>query len=214
MSRPPKAAILYVKALTQRAEASQEFADFEELAGLWTAKERAASVKQVLETRKARFSPLFRALAAENRPADILSLALQLDWHPWPRTSYWSVAPPNDLTDLPELLRLAARHDPEATLDAVMERTEEYLDDKIRRSVELYERIGGWLKVLHELPALTEQVTLFAEGLYAQHNKLAYLRRALRAAQVLPEPEPAPPARPGPVQAARSGRKPRNPFAR
>lgn len=208
---------LYVRALTQRLEAAQDFADFEELAGLWTAAERADFVRRVLEKGTGRFTPLFRArvLAAENRPAEILPLALQLDWHPRPRPYYLPPTPHDAPAILPELLLLAARHDPEATLDAVMERTEHHLDDKPSRPVELYERIGSWLRVLHQLPALTEQVTLFAEGLYAKYNKLAHLRRVLREAQVLPEPEVRPAAARGPVaHSSRPGRKPRNPFGR
>ncbi|GAA3996197.1 hypothetical protein GCM10022408_03490 [Hymenobacter fastidiosus] len=213
--RPAEHRALYVKALAQRLNAGQDFADFETLAGLWTDKERTAFVLRVLVQMPNQFSPLFRArvLLAENRAAELLPLVLGFNWHPRPRSSGWSMYAPPDLTDLPEILVLAARHDPEATLDAVMERTEDYLDDKTRRSPELYQRIGSWLKMLYELPALTDQVLLFAEGLYTKHNKLSCLREALREAQVLPEPEalPRPPVRAG---AARRAPKPRNPFGK
>ncbi|GAA3929781.1 hypothetical protein [Hymenobacter algoricola] len=213
--QPAENRLLYVKALTHRLEAGQDFADFETLAGLWTVKERAALVLRVLVQRPNQFAPLFRArvLLAENRPAELLPLALALDWHPRPRASYWAVYAPTDLTELPEILQLAARQAPEATLDAVMERTEQYLDNTPRRTLELYQRIGSWLKALYELPALTEQVLLFAEGLYTKYNKLSRLRQALREAQVVPEPE-APLLRPPQSGIPRRAPKPRNPFGK
>ncbi len=188
---------LYVKALLWRLETNQEFTDYETLTELWTPKERAVFVQQLLAQRPVRFAPLLRArvLAAENRPAEILPLILKLDWYPRLRPSWWAAPPPEEAANLPELLALAARHDPEATLDAVMERTEQLLSDQTRRSVELYQQIASWLKALHELPVLTDQVAMFAEGLSDLYKKLTHLRRALREAQLLPEPAPPRPAR-------------------
>ena len=208
---------LYVKALTQRLEKHHDFADFETLTELWTEKERAKFVLRVLVQLPNRFPALLRArvLAAENRPADILPLVLTFSWHSKARTSYWTTPPPSlDLSTLPELLQLTARFQPEATLDAVMERVESYLEQTSLRSVELYANLAQWLKALWELPVLTEQVALFAEGLYGKYNKLAYLRRALREAALLPELEPAPPKLPRPGTTPRPGRKPKNPFGR
>ena len=206
---------LYAKALLWRLETNQEFTDYETLTELWTPQERAAFVLQLLAGRPVRFAPLLRArvLAAESRPAEILPLILKLDWHPRPRSSWWAAPPPEEATHLPELLTLAAHHAPEATLDAVMERTEQLLADQTRRSVELYQRIASWLKALHELPVLAEQVIMFAEGLSELYKKLTHLRRALREAQLLPEPEPTPP-RPGRPTPPKPGRKPKNPFGR
>ncbi|MBC8083233.1 MAG: hypothetical protein H7Z21_08480, partial [Hymenobacter sp.] len=77
---------LYVKALTLRALQEQEFADFDELSGLWEPEERQRFVAQVLGKQKQSFRPLFcaRVLAAEHRAPEILALALKLDWHPRP----------------------------------------------------------------------------------------------------------------------------------
>ncbi|SHL19093.1 SWIM zinc finger family protein [Hymenobacter psychrotolerans] len=208
---------LYVRALTVRLEKRLDFADFEALTELWTEKERAKFVARALGTTPPVFSALFRArvLAASTRTAEILPLVLTFNWHAKYRTSYWSTPPPTlDLDTLPELLQLTARFQPEATLDAVMERIESYLEQTSLRSVELYQSMAQWLKALHELLPLQEQITLFAEGLAAKYIRLSYLRRELREAGLLPEPLPPPPKLPRPGTVPRVGRKPKNPFGR
>ncbi|MBT9393489.1 hypothetical protein KLP40_09980 [Hymenobacter sp. NST-14] len=212
VSRP-----LYVRALTVRLEKRADFTDFEALTALWTKKERAKFVARVLTLKQPPFPvPLkARVLVAENRAGEVLPLLLSLPWHTKTHYSYWRPPVPRlDLSTLPELLQLSARFQPEATLDAVMERIESYLEQTSLRSVELYQHAAQWLKALHEVLLLQEQTRLFAEGLYVKFSRLSYLRRELRAAGLLPEPElkPTLPARNG--SAPRPGRKPKNPFGR
>ena len=216
--RPAQARALYIKALTHRLENELDFADYEALAELWTAKERTKYGQRVLVQLPHKFPPQFRArvLAAENRVPDMLPLLLQADWHTKNKRPYWQTPVlPLDLVALPELLLLAARHQPETTLDAVMERVEDYLEKTSVRSIELYEHVAGWLKALREVPVLAEQVELFAQGLFDKYNKLAHLRRALRAAALLPEPEPQPQKPPRPGRGGKSAARPaKNPFRR
>jgi len=195
---------LYVTSLMFRCEVEQRFADFEELCGLWKPAERLSFVQKCVQTHRARFTPWFRAqvLAAERRASEILPLALTSNWHPAKAT----LADPDvvaDLAELPDVLALAAHAQPEATLDAVMERVEQYLDNKSRRSPELYQRIGAWLRALHAVPALSKQVVLFAEGLYTTHNRLQGLRTALHEVELLPEAEVEPHRLPPPRRGKR-----------
>lgn len=214
---PAHSRLLYVRALTVRLEKHADFADFEALAELWTEEERAKFVQRALGATQPPFPALFRArvLAASTRAAEILPLILTVSWHTKNRYSYWNTPSlPLDLSTLPELLQLTARFQPEATLDAVMERIESYLEQHSLRSVELYQHMAQWLKALWELPVLQEQVMLFAEGLAVKYSRLSHLRRELREAELLPEPTPLPPKLPRPGTAPRSGRKAKNPFGR
>ncbi|WP_019947412.1 SWIM zinc finger family protein [Hymenobacter aerophilus] len=212
---------LYLKALMHRLEQEHDFADYETLADIWTDTERAQFVKRALAPSSFRlmnnFPLQFRArlLAHEQRVAEVLPLLLQAVWHTPKKRPAWGTPPPVfDLQALPELLALAARHQPEITLDAVMERVENYLDQTSLRSVELYDHIAEWLKALREVPVLEEQVALFAEGLFSKYSKLAFLRKALREAGLLPEPEARHPKLPRAGATPRAARQVKNPFQR
>lgn len=185
--RPEDDRALYVQALTHRLDALQDFADFQELTALWTPEERQQFVAQALHGRS-KFPPLFQArvMAAERRGAEVLSVALSLDWQP---------RPPQP-ADLPTLLTLAARFRPEETLDAVMERTEKLLNSPTKRTPALYPQLVSWLQALLEVPVLTDQVQLFADELYRTYSRLSQLRTALREAELLPDKEPQPPVEP------------------
>ena len=113
-------------------------------------------------------------LLEQQRGPELLPLLLAMNWLQEP--------PPHDSHTLPYLLKEAARFQPEATLDAVMERFEGFLEDKALRAYPLYNRLAGSLKALAAVPALTKQVQLFASELLQQHRRLRTLHDVLSRA--------------------------------
>lgn len=105
------------------------------------------------------------------RGHDLLPLLLTVDWLQNP--------PAWDTHTLPYLLSEAARAQPEATLDAAMERFETYLENKALRTWPLYNRLAACLKALAQLPALAKQVQLFASELMRQYRQLRALHKSL-----------------------------------
>lgn len=114
------------------------------------------------------------ALLDQQRGAELLPLLLTLDWLREP--------PAWDAHTLPHLLTKAAEFQPEATLDAVMERFETHLENKAQRSALLYSRLSACLSALAKIPALTKQVQLFASELIQHHHRLQVLRESLERA--------------------------------
>ncbi|MBU6123239.1 SWIM zinc finger family protein [Hymenobacter siberiensis] len=113
-----------------------------------------------------------------NRQPELLALLLPLDWvrEPQPfNTQAW-----------PYLLAESARAQPEATFDAVMERFEGYLNNQSLRGSPLYYFIATCLSRLVSLPALGEQVRLFASELMQQYRRLSSLHQALTTAGFFP----------------------------
>lgn len=100
---------------------------------------------------------------------DLLPFLLRYDW----RHTTEEEAP-----QLADLLAAAAHLQPEATLDATMERIETYLAAN-QRSAVIYRRIVGWLTALREVPAIAGEVILFASELRQQHGRRAELVGAL-----------------------------------
>jgi hypothetical protein len=118
------------------------------------------------------------ALINGNKRPELLALLLPLDWvrEPQPfNTQAW-----------PYLLVESARAQPEATFDAVMERFEGYLNNQSLRGSPLYYFIATCLSRLVSLPALTQQVLLFASELMQQYRRLSSLHRALTTAGFFP----------------------------
>lgn len=132
------------------------------------------------------------------RGRDLLPLLLSVDWLQNP--------PAWDSHTLPYLLTEAARTQPEATLDATMERFEAYLENKTLRAWPLYNRLAACLQALARLPALTKQVQLFASELMLQFRQLRSLHESLRRTGFVPiAPETATDQPP-----KRRGRKPKH----
>ena len=100
---------------------------------------------------------------------DLLPFLLRYDW----RHTTEEEAP-----QLADLLAAAARLQPEATLDATMERIETYLAAN-QRSAVIYRRIVGCLTALREVPAIAGEVILFASELRQQHGRRTELVGAL-----------------------------------
>ena len=117
-------------------------------------------------------------LLDQKRGADLLPLLLTVDWLQTP--------PALDTHTLPYLLSEAARFQPEATLDAVMERFEAYLENRALRAHPLYHRLTDCLKALALQPALTKQVQLFASELMRQYRQLRALHESLARAGFFP----------------------------
>ena len=113
-------------------------------------------------------------LINSNKRPELLPLLLTVDWvrEPQPfNTQAW-----------PYLLAESARAQPEATLDAVMERFESYLNNQALRGSPLYHFIVACLSGLVSLPTLAEQVRLFASELMQQYRRLSSLHQALTTA--------------------------------
>ncbi len=113
-----------------------------------------------------------------NKRPELLPLLLPLDWVREPHsfnTQAW-----------PYLLAESARAQPEATFDAVMERFEGYLNNQSLRGSALYYFIATCLSRLVSLPALAEQVRLFASELMQQYRRLSSLQQALTTAGFFP----------------------------
>lgn len=114
------------------------------------------------------------ALLDQQRGPELLPLLLTVHW--------LRELPAQDSHILPSLLAKAAQEQPEATLDAVMERFESYLADKPLRSAALYSRLAACLKELATLPGLAKQVQLFASELLRQYSRLSALCTSLATA--------------------------------
>ncbi|MFD2785513.1 SWIM zinc finger family protein [Hymenobacter rubripertinctus] len=164
---------LYLAALEQRCRSTQRLADYEQLRPHWSAGQRRAFVDELVQRQRNAWggNPLFGAelLVAENREAELLPYLLSQQW--------------SSSSSIPELLALTARTQPEACLDAVMERTEKLLTDT--RGRDAYLRITSWLTVLNQQETLRPQVALFAAHLYTEYFRLNALREELRAAQLV-----------------------------
>ena len=84
------------------------------------------------------------------------------------------------------VLAASAQAQPDATFDAVMERFEEYLNNQSLRGSPLYCFMATCLRTLAMLPALGQQVQLFASELLQQYRRLTSLRQALTTAGFFP----------------------------
>ena len=84
------------------------------------------------------------------------------------------------------VLSASAQAQPDATFDAVMERFEGYLNNQSLRGSPLYYFIATCLRTLVVLPALGQQVQLFASELLQQYRRLTSLRQALTNAGFFP----------------------------
>ncbi len=113
-------------------------------------------------------------LVKQQQGPDLLPLLLSVNWLQEP--------PVHDSHTLPFLLSEAARFQPEATFDAVMERFESLLENKSLRTHLLYGRLTSCLKSLALLPVLSAQVQLFASELMQQYRLLRALRSSLEQA--------------------------------
>ena len=118
------------------------------------------------------------ALINSNQRAELLPLLLTVDWLRQPE--------PFNTQTWPYLLAEAARAQPEATFDAVMERFEGYLNNRALRGSPLYYFIATCLNRLVPLPVLAPQVRLFASELMQQFRRLSSLRQALTTAGFFP----------------------------
>ncbi|MBT2557609.1 hypothetical protein J7E24_07425 [Hymenobacter sp. ISL-91] len=165
---------LYLTALEQRCRSTQSLADYEQLRPHWSVAQRRQFVDEQVERQRKAWggsNPLFGAglLVAENRAPELLAYLLAQQWL--------------SSGGVPELLALTARPQPEATFDAVMERTEQALASSRGRDV--YQRITSWLLALNEFEALRPGIALFATHLYTEYSKLNALREELRAAKLV-----------------------------
>ena len=118
------------------------------------------------------------ALIKADKRAELLPLLLTVDWLRQPESF--------DTQTWPYLLAEAARAQPEATFDAVMERFENCLSNQKVRGSALYYFIAMCLKRLVIVPALTQQVLLFASELMQQFRRLSSLHQSLAAAGFFP----------------------------
>ena len=84
------------------------------------------------------------------------------------------------------VLAASAQAQPDATFDAVMERFEEYLNNQSLRGSPLYCFMATCLRTLVALPALGQQVQLFASELLQQYRRLTSLRQALTTTGFFP----------------------------
>ena len=135
-------------------------------------------------------------LLAAHKGKEVLPLLLSVDWREEP--PLW------DTHLLPHLLLQAAKFQPEATLDAAMERFELWVETPALRAPAVYSRLASCLKALATLPALAEQTKLFASELMQQYPRLQQLRQNLGwagFARIVPEGQALP---------KRRGRKPKN----
>lgn len=113
-------------------------------------------------------------LLEQQQGPELLPLLLSVNWIQEP--------PAHDSHTLPFLMTEAARFQPEATFDAVMERFESLLENKALRTYLLYNRMAVCLKSLALLSTLSKQVQLFASELMQQYRPLRALRSSLEQA--------------------------------
>ena len=153
--------------------------EFDEALLLQAAARSSASVPQPRGPRPAPRRPLtfveqVHALIKADKRPELLPLLLTVDWLRQPE--------PFNTQTWPYLLAEAARAQPEATFDAVMERFEGYLNSQKLRGTALYYFIATCLNRLVSVPTLTQQVLLFASELMQQFRRLSSLHQALSTA--------------------------------
>ncbi len=172
--------------LVQKPKALRRFLaafEFDEVLLLKAATRPAASVATPRGRRPAPRRPLTfveqaHLLINGNQRMALLPLLLPLDWLRQPESF--------DTTSWPYLLAESARAQPEATFDAVMERFESYLNNQKLRGTALYYFIAKCLSRLVTVPALTQQVLLFASELMQQYRRLSSLHQALTTVGFFP----------------------------
>jgi hypothetical protein len=111
-----------------------------------------------------------KLLEVEYRFTDIMKVLKQ--------TSIWQGR------DYAAILAPVASHFPNECMDLVMDRSTTVLESD-RKNRHSYQDITSWLKVLHTVPALQEQVRLFSQHLYDTYSRLRALREELQYAGVL-----------------------------
>ena len=117
-------------------------------------------------------------LIKDKKTQELLLLLLATDW--------LRESAGNNPTAWAAVLAASAQAQPDATFDAVMERFEEYLNNQSLRSSPLYYFVATCLRTLVVLPALGQQVQLFASELMQQYRRLTSLRQALTTAGFFP----------------------------
>ena len=138
-------------------------------------------------------------LIKDKKTQELLPLLLATDW--------LRESAGNNPQAWAAVLAASAQVQPDATFDAVMERFEEYLNNQSLRGSPLYYFMATCLRTLVALPALGQQVQLFASELLQQYRRLTSLRQALTTAGFFPiENELATGLPP-----KKRGRPPRNP---
>ncbi len=143
-----------------------------------------AAPRRAAPRRAPTLSEQAQKLLDEQRGPELLPLLLALDWLREP--------PAWDTATLPRLLAQAANYQPEATLDAVMERFEAYVENPALRAPALFNRLSACLRAVAGMPALAPQAKLFASELLRQYPRLLLLRQSLGSAgfvPILPGPE-------------------------
>ena len=117
-------------------------------------------------------------LIKDKKTQELLPLLLATDW--------LRESAGNNPQAWAAVLAASAQAQPDATFDAVMERFEEYLNNQSLRGSPLYHFMATCLRTLAMLPALGQQVQLFASELLQQYRRLTSLRQALTTAGFFP----------------------------
>ena len=117
-------------------------------------------------------------LIKDKKTQELLPLLLATDW--------LRESAGNNPTACAAVLAVSAQSQPDATFDAVMERFEGYLNNQSLRGSPLYCFMATCLRTLVVLPALGQQVQLFASELLQQYRRLTSLRQALTTAGFFP----------------------------
>jgi len=117
-------------------------------------------------------------LIKDKKTQELLPLLLATDW--------LRESAGNNPQAWAAVLAASAQSQPDATFDAVMERFEEYLNNQSLRGSPLYYFMATCLRTLVVLPALGQQVRLFASELLQQYRRLTSLRQALTTAGFFP----------------------------
>ncbi|GAB2707408.1 hypothetical protein GCM10011495_20880 [Hymenobacter frigidus] len=117
-------------------------------------------------------------LIKDKKTQELLPLLLATDW--------LRESAGNNPQAWAAVLAASAQVQPDATFDAVMERFEEYLNNQSLRGSPLYYFMATCLRTLVVLPALGQQVQLFASELLQRYRRLTSLRQALTTAGFFP----------------------------
>ena len=117
-------------------------------------------------------------LIKDKKTQELLPLLLATDW--------LRESAGNNPQAWAAVLAASAQVQPDATFDAVMERFEEYLNNQSLRGSPLYYFVATCLRTLVVLPALGQEVQLFASELLQQYRQLTSLRQALTTAGFFP----------------------------
>ena len=117
-------------------------------------------------------------LIKDKKTQELLPLLLATDW--------LRESAGNNPTAWAAVLAASVQAQPDATFDAVMERFEGYLNNQSLRGSPLYYFMATCLRTLVVLPALGQQVRLFASELLQQYRRLTSLRQALTTAGFFP----------------------------